>query len=258
MPPKKDDRPTFSFNNNEDMPVKAGGVLFYRFNKDAMDLLLVDNEGTLEDLGGCTDAKDTDIYKTVSREVDEESNGKFKRNNIEKRIRVAEEYVYIPRSKYIIFLEEVTDKEAKLKMTDFGNREIHDDIPRKVKWVPLTIFLTQEVIQHKLNWRLKHKHLFDKLKQIKSDKSTSKNMFSEETRDASDSEDEKTVKTKKKSTKKKDDSSSDSEDEKTVKTKKKSTKKKDDSSSESEDEKTVKTKKKSTKKTSKSKLIKDT
>ena len=33
MPPKKDDRPTFSFNNNEDMPVKAGGVLFYRFKK---------------------------------------------------------------------------------------------------------------------------------------------------------------------------------------------------------------------------------
>lgn len=174
MPPKVNatDRPTFLFNNNNDMPVKAGGVIFYRFIDSDMELLLIENEGIYEDLGGRTDNKDNDIYETVAREVYEESNGKFKKAKVEKYIRNANNHTYVSRSKYIIFLIEASEKESKYTTADFGDREIHDNIPRKIKWISLELFLKQEIIRHKLNWRLKNKNLFDMLKKIKKSNET--------------------------------------------------------------------------------------
>ena len=75
--------------------------------------------------------------------------------------------MYNQKSKYIVFLIEANDDECKLKSSDFGKIEIHDNIPRKIEWISLKNFLTSDVIKCKLNFRLKNKNLFDKLLVIK-------------------------------------------------------------------------------------------
>ena len=179
MTTKKASRPTFNLDDDEDKPVKAGGVIFYRFKKNIMELLIISSRGGLEDIGGCTDKKDKDIYSTVSREVEEESNSIFTQKNIKKRIKKSDTYIYNKRSKYVIFIIPATTKEEKLKSSHFGKKEIHDDIKRTISWISLSSFLLPEVIQHKLNWRLKHKTLFTALKNINSENALSKNIFSD-------------------------------------------------------------------------------
>lgn len=169
MPDTKKNRPTFYLDEAEtEKPVRAGGVIFYRRVENKIDVLLVENKGYYEDLGGCTDEGDKDIYDTVAREVEEESNNIFKRARLRKRILKAD-YVYMTRSKYIVYIIEASKKEAKLKQADFGDREIHDNFARTVKWIPMDIFLNADVIKHKLNFRLKNKNLFDKIKQLGTD-----------------------------------------------------------------------------------------
>ena len=162
------DRPTFYLDDEETQPIRAGGVLLYRNNEGSIDLLLVENRGYYEDLGGCTDTDDKDFYDTVARETEEESNKMIKYKSIHKRIRDAA-YIYMERSKYIVFIVEATERESKLKQADFGSKEIHDDFERTIKWIPMDVFFGQDIIQHKLNFRLKNKKLFDKLKLINTD-----------------------------------------------------------------------------------------
>lgn len=172
------ERPTFSLGDSENRPIKAGGVLLYRFNKNSMELLLIESRNVYEDLGGRTDAKDKNIYKTVSRELYEESNKLLKKKDIYKRIKDTSAIsIYIPGSKYIIFIIKATPDEAMLTSNDFGDKEFHDNISRKIKWVPLKELLMPEIINSKLNWRLKHYILFQKLKQIQTDNILSKNIF---------------------------------------------------------------------------------
>lgn len=169
---------TFNLDNNEEHPVSAGGVLFYRKSKKSIDLLLVSSRGMFEDLGGRVDAADKTIFETVSREVKEESNKQFSKRDILKRVKACNNYIYMARSKYVVYILPATDEEAKLESSAFGDREIHDDIARTIKWIPLKNFLQKEVIEHKLNWRLKSKQLFDKLKQIENRVLSCKSVFS--------------------------------------------------------------------------------
>ena len=57
-----DSRPTFYYKNNKKNPIRAGGVLFYRFYPD-FEMLLIkpDDEIRYEDFGGKTDEKDKTI-----------------------------------------------------------------------------------------------------------------------------------------------------------------------------------------------------
>jgi hypothetical protein len=175
MSKKKDDRPIFKINGQE---VKAGGIIFYRYTDKSIDLLLINSERTIEDIGGCTEKGDIDIYYTVARVVEEESNNQFNKKKIIKRIKhESTEYIISQKSKYIIFILKATKSEEKLKKEDFGNKEIHDDIKRQIKWIPLDFFLKGDIIKNKLNWRLKNAILFNKLKEIK-DKKFGKNVFS--------------------------------------------------------------------------------
>ena len=168
MNAKKQNRPVFNFKGNE---VSAGGIIFYRVNDNNIDLLLIENNRSIEDIGGQTDKEDSDIYETVSREVEEESNKIFKQKNLIKRLKdPSTKHVYTKKSKYIIFLLEATKDEKKLKKTDFGTTELHDNIKRTIKWIPLEIFLDKDIISEKLNWRLKNGILFKLLNEIKSDK----------------------------------------------------------------------------------------
>ena len=158
--PKKDTL-FFTFNNKE---VKAGGIIFYRHKNNSIDLLLSISDRSVEDMGGCIDKEDVNIYETVAREVSEESNKKFKIKNLIKRLEDSR-YIYTPKSKYVIFILEATETEAKFKKEDFGDTETHDNIKRTIKWIPIEIFLKQEFIE-KLNWRLVNSTLFKTLKEL--------------------------------------------------------------------------------------------
>lgn len=168
MPPKKDNRPVFKLDGQD---VKAGGIIFYRYGTKSIDLLLSASERSMDDLGGCTDIEDPDIYYTVAREVEEESNKKFNKKNLIKRLKQeSTQYIYTPKSKYVIFILKASDDEKKFKKEDFGEKEIHDNIERQVKWIPLEFFLQSDTIQNKLNWRLRNAKLFNIFKEIKNKK----------------------------------------------------------------------------------------
>lgn len=196
MPPKN--KKTFYLDDDKKQQVTSGGVLLYRFVKGNMELLLVESRGGLEDLGGQIDNDDKDIYSTVAREANEESNELLSKITIKRRIKKAQ-FAYIEKSKYVVYVIEADKKEIKLSSSDFGDTELHENILRKIKWIPLDIFLLPDIIKHKLNWRLKNRALFDILKQIKNDKKCDINMFSESSSKcfSDDSNDVKPVKRKK-------------------------------------------------------------
>lgn len=170
---------TFNINTNHNgdkQIVTSGGVLIYKFGENGMELLMVNSRGGFEDFGGKIDTCDKSIFKTVSRETYEESNKLINKKKLESRLLNAP-YVYIKNSKYVCFFVEATDKEAQLTSNDFGDYEIHENIERTVKWIPLSKILTPEIIKHKLNWRLKSSALFAKLNEINNKKTLSLSMF---------------------------------------------------------------------------------
>jgi hypothetical protein len=167
----------FYVNDDKDKPITSGGVIIYRFIKNNMELLLSDTRNNYEDLGGMIDEKDKDILSTIAREAFEESNNLLKKTTIKTRLKKSN-YIYVPKCKYIIYIIKANSLEEKLSSLDFGDKEIHDNIDRKIKWIPLDIFLLPETIKYKLNWRLKSKLLYDKLKEIKNDVKLDINMFS--------------------------------------------------------------------------------
>jgi hypothetical protein len=182
MSKKEIKRKTFYIDDDEDKPITAGGVIIYRFGKKGMELLLVESRGTYEDLGGRVDDEDKNIYTTVSREAYEESNYLLNKSSIKKRIKKKPRFAYAKRSKYIVYMIESTEEEADLVSKEFGDRELHDDILRKIKWIPLKKFLSNEIVQYKLNFRLKNAILFNILKDIEKDKKNDFNMFSNKTK----------------------------------------------------------------------------
>lgn len=156
--------------------VTSGGVIIYRFGETGMELLLINSRGGFEDFGGKIDSTDQSIFKTVARETYEESNKLISKKQLEKRLLTAP-FIYIKNSKYVCFLVEATHEESQLESVDFGDVEIHDNIERTVRWVPLNVILTPEIIKYKLNWRLKSSTLFAKLSEINNKKKLCVSMF---------------------------------------------------------------------------------
>lgn len=167
---------TFYLDNDNEKCVTSGGVIIYKFTDTGMKLLLVNSRGGYEDLGGMIDEEDEDIYDTVSREAYEESNYLLSEKTIKKRLLNAP-HIYNKKCKYVVFLIEASKKEKKLKKDDFGDREIHDDINRTVKWISLSTFLSDNVVKHKLNWRLKYFPLFKKLNELNNDNKLEVSLF---------------------------------------------------------------------------------
>jgi hypothetical protein len=153
-------RPTFYVTDfvGDEIAVKAGGVLFYKKENNTYFFLMINDDGKYEDFGGCTDDCDKNINETISREVEEESNCIFKREDILKRLDSSTMYINV-QSKYIYYIMEVTNKEKKLKPRDFGLREEHDNFDRTVEWVNLSKFSDQLFLK-KINFRLKTRDFF--------------------------------------------------------------------------------------------------
>jgi hypothetical protein len=155
-------KPVFSHDGGD---VKAGGCLLYKFNKDnELYILLMKSREKFEDLGGTTDTKDKTILDTISREVYEESNKLISKESIKARIEKLTP-IYIKTSKYLLYILEATEEEAKLKSELFGKLELHDNIKRTVHWMKYNR-IKDEDYQEKLNFRLKYYPVFNKLKSV--------------------------------------------------------------------------------------------
>lgn len=162
---------TMYMDDDEKKPVTAGGILLYKYSKTKGDYLFLmiypKSRNLFEDIGGRVDENDKNIHETVAREVYEETNKLIKKKSIIKRL-VDSPYVYVPKSKYVIYFVRANDSEKKLTSKDFGTKEIHDDIEREMKWIPRKKLLDAKFIKYDLAFRVKHKKVFDTIKQIGS------------------------------------------------------------------------------------------
>ena len=137
-------RPTFYFENDPAKPIRAGGVLIYKKNNGFLKFLLIRKltfgDNMHEDIGGKTDIGDTDIIDTISREVSEETNNVINKEIIKEQIKTGKP-LYVPFSKYLIYLVEANEDQKKLNPLSFGDMEIHDSIKRKIYWIKVVNFL---------------------------------------------------------------------------------------------------------------------
>ena len=156
----KEDRPTFYYNNDPDLQIRAGGAIFYKVDENnVVQFMMMFSRGRYEDFGGKTDLKDKSINHTIAREVDEESNGVFKKKDILKRIKNINP-CYTRTSKYQIYFIKLTDEEANMDVSVFGDKELHDDIPRTVEYISIDKIRSKEFIKNNLCFRLKFKGFF--------------------------------------------------------------------------------------------------
>lgn len=161
-------------NNGVLFPVCAGGIILYRIeNKELQLLLMCRSAGCCyEDLGGKSQFDDQDIYQTVAREAEEESNGLINRNSVFNRIKQSE-FIISEKCKYVLFVVRANNKEVNLKSEQFGDKEIHENLPRTVDWVTLSEFTNYIKLTGKLNFRLRNRKLYQLLKQLDPNKTIS-------------------------------------------------------------------------------------
>jgi len=114
----------------------GGGVILYHGKK----LLLQKIEGRdfWEDFGGKTDKEDEGIKETSFREADEESNGILNQEFLDQMIKLNKKkcYYLLQPNTYFLYVIYVS-RTVKDMLTPeiFGDKEIHDNINRKVEWV---------------------------------------------------------------------------------------------------------------------------
>jgi len=144
-------RPTFLFNNEINKPIKAGGVLIYKKCNRQIKVLMIRTSykdiDRYEDIGGKTDFNDTNELDTVSREVNEETNLIISGQIIKQQLsNNNSKCIYIAHGKYILYFIHANSYESELTSECFGNKELHDNIPRIIDWVNI-----ETIINNKLN-----------------------------------------------------------------------------------------------------------
>lgn len=144
-------RPTFYFNGQQNMQLRAGGILFYKKINNQAYFLMIDNTYSkcLEDLGGKTDIKDNSIIKTIIREVEEETNQQIKSKNIYSILFKDSHKFYCEYSKYLLYVIKADEYISNLTSECFGDIEIHTGFDRKINW-----YSKEEFYKSKLNPRL--------------------------------------------------------------------------------------------------------
>jgi hypothetical protein len=161
-------RKTFYLNDDKEKPITAGGVILYKIKNDKIYLLLINSKGNYKDFGGRSDDADESIFDVVSRQAHEESNYILDKDTIKDRL-ISAKSAYMPHSKYIIYVVFANDEESKLTSEIFDKRENSTSILRRIKWVPMEVFMKPAIIKHKVSMRLKNKDFFDILKYIEKD-----------------------------------------------------------------------------------------
>jgi len=184
VPVKKNQKTVFFVDNDMTKPVTAGGVVLYKNKKGKMHILIEDSQNKYEDIGGKVDPTDRDIYHTVARETEEETHGLIKETDLLDRLKKADT-IYVPISKYLIFIVEANKYEAGLKKENFGDKESHDGFDRTIGWILKEDLLHPSIIKLRLNWRIRSKGLFDKLREIEEDMKFKTPLFRNQSTDQS-------------------------------------------------------------------------
>jgi len=154
---KYNDRPTFNFMNKKHFPVRAGGFMFYRWDKNKLYFLMIKKSGKYEDFGGKSDIEDKCIEDMVSREADEESNGIFNKN-IVKNLILDQNCVYLKPSKYVLYMCKTYQN---YEVEKFGDKEFYENVNRTVEWVPYS-----KLNKKHIHIRLINKFFFRKINYI--------------------------------------------------------------------------------------------
>lgn len=150
-------RQVFYYKGNYYNEIKAGGVLFYQFNKqNELQLLLINKNGIYEDFGGKTEFIDSSIFDTITREVIEESNNVLNNEFFKDKLSYNQKHIYIKKSKYLLFLIKL---EQHYDLNNFGNMEIINNIPRTVELIDYIDFKNI-----KLHIRLINNNAINKIK----------------------------------------------------------------------------------------------
>lgn len=158
------ERPTFHYRFARSKPIRAGGVLYYKKVGDSIELLLIkrDDKDYYEDVGGKTSPEDKNVFDTVAREVDEETNKKMPYEVVMEQIKKAPS-IYVNNSKYILFLVEATPEQQLFTTEDFSNLETHENISRTIHWVDMSIYMNKK---HTFNPRMETNKLKEELNYI--------------------------------------------------------------------------------------------
>jgi hypothetical protein len=137
-------RPTFYYENDKNKPIRAGGVLIYKKDDEHIKVLLIKKltfgDNLHEDIGGKTDKEDLNILDTISREVSEETNKIIDKEIIKEQLKNGKP-LYVPFSKYMLYLIEANEEQKKLKTHLFGSLELHDKLKRRIYWIKIQNFI---------------------------------------------------------------------------------------------------------------------
>lgn len=160
----------FHYKGDKNKEVKAGGMLLYRWknrDKALLEYLLIcsDNNTNHEDLGGRVDSDDKNILDTVLREVAEESNYELPYDKMKPYAKSGTQ-LYSRNSKYVLYMVCADDFDW-VNDLDFGDMELHDQIPRTIRWIDNHEFTTL-IRAKKVNWRLLFRGFYDFIRQLKS------------------------------------------------------------------------------------------
>ena len=153
----------FITNNEEDIALSAGGVIFYKITDGELFLLLSYSREKYEDLGGRCDINDKDIFDTIAREVEEESNKLILRDAVLKRIKNNSKYAICKQSKYMVHFIKANCSEMKLSTEDFGKVEFHENLPRTIHWLNVKDVLKE---MDKFNFRLRNNNVISLINRI--------------------------------------------------------------------------------------------
>ncbi len=146
-----------SFYTKDDMPIRAGGCIFYRKGIQGIELLLINNTRTIyiknkpietlvyEDIGGKISINDNCIEDTIGREVAEETNNIINQSLVMSLLATKDYMIkdsfYHKSTKYLLYMVEANKEIAKLGTEDFGKQELGENIKdRTFHWIKLSRF----------------------------------------------------------------------------------------------------------------------
>ena len=154
-----------SFYTKDDMPIRAGGCIFYRKRQNDIEILLINNKRNLylkkkltetwvfEDIGGKISFNDNCIEDTIAREISEETNGIISESLVFSLLTtdLLEDALYHKKTKYLLYIVEANEEISNLKTEDFGKEEIGSNAKeRTFHWITLSRFKKHIMLNYRL------------------------------------------------------------------------------------------------------------
>jgi hypothetical protein len=159
------------FNNDVNKQINTFGVLFYKSVKNKMVILMEENGGMYEDIGGKIDTGYDQLIPMVARIVEQRTDGIVEKSSFVARIKNSHQ-IYIARTKHVVFIVEADCKEKKLKKTDFPTIG-----SSKIGWIQREQLKNPAVLNFKVNQRIRSKTLLTRLSEIENGFKFKKSMF---------------------------------------------------------------------------------